>query len=94
VNGLPEGWSYDSHRMELICPHGVGHPVPWSTVRAHGCDGCCSTTSEEDSKWSEALDVIKEESEWRDVPDEEVSIVSKISMEEARKYLDTEGDSE
>jgi hypothetical protein len=36
-------------RVEIICPHGIGHPVrslstskwqDWMDV--HGCDGCCS----------------------------------------------------
>lgn len=39
----------DGKRMEIICPHGVGHPVKslshnWddSWMGVHGCDGCCS----------------------------------------------------
>lgn len=35
-------------RVEIICPHGVGHPVKsltrnWddSWMGVHGCDGCC-----------------------------------------------------
>lgn len=38
----------DGCRMEIICPHGVGHPVKlmsknWSNwMGVHGCDGCCS----------------------------------------------------
>jgi hypothetical protein len=28
---------FDSHRIEAICPHGVGHHKG-----THGCDGCCS----------------------------------------------------
>lgn len=38
----------DGRRMEIICPHGVGHPVKslsvnWddSWMGVHGCDGCC-----------------------------------------------------
>lgn len=30
--------------MEVICPHGVGHPAPEETRPGgfgHGCDGCC-----------------------------------------------------
>lgn len=32
--------------MEVICPHGVGHPAPEEMRKGgmgHGCDGCCST---------------------------------------------------
>ena len=36
-------------RVEIICPHGVGHPVEslsrkWdsSWMGIHGCDGCCT----------------------------------------------------
>lgn len=39
----------DGRRMEIICPHGIGHPVKslsrnWddSWMGVHGCDGCCS----------------------------------------------------
>ena len=39
----------DGIRMEIICPHGVGHPSKilsgprWiSWMDTHGCDGCCS----------------------------------------------------
>lgn len=38
----------DGCRVEVICPHGVGHPVKslsrnWddSWMCVHGCDGCC-----------------------------------------------------
>lgn len=32
--------------MEVICPHGVGHPAPEqdltkNALGVHGCDGCC-----------------------------------------------------
>lgn len=30
--------------MEVICPHGIGHPAPEETRPGgfgHGCDGCC-----------------------------------------------------
>lgn len=36
-------------RIELLCEHGVGHPVghlkKWDSkwMGFHGCDGCCST---------------------------------------------------
>ncbi len=39
----------DGVRVELICPHGVGHPSKklskpgwqdWMSI--HGCDGCCT----------------------------------------------------
>ncbi len=39
----------DGIRIEILCPHGIGHPSklltnpdewkPW--MHAHGCDGCC-----------------------------------------------------
>lgn len=38
----------DGCRMEIICPHGVGHPSQqlsrgWEEwMGVHGCDGCCS----------------------------------------------------
>lgn len=39
----------DGRRVEIICPHGVGHPVKslsrnWNDKHdgIHGCDGCCS----------------------------------------------------
>lgn len=49
----PLNWRADTHVMERVCPHGVGHPDPdhiayvrsldqgmdWQTI--HGCDGCC-----------------------------------------------------
>lgn len=42
----------DGRRMEIICPHGVGHPVKslskdWDDtwMGVHGCDGCCSTAA-------------------------------------------------
>lgn len=56
---LPEGWKYSKYRMELYCPHGVGHPVPWSKKSTHGCcrDRCCDPDS--DSKWQEALEVLE-----------------------------------
>ena len=38
----------DGCRMEIICPHGCGHPVKslsrnWDDtwMGVHGCDGCC-----------------------------------------------------
>lgn len=37
----------DGRRVEIICPHGVGHPVrslsfKWDEwMGVHGCDGCC-----------------------------------------------------
>ena len=53
-NGVPsQPWPAimreDGRRMEVVCPHGVGHPVKslsynWddSWMSVHGCDGCCS----------------------------------------------------
>ena len=42
----------DGRRMEIICPHGVGHPVNslshhWEDgwMNVHGCDGCCTTVA-------------------------------------------------
>lgn len=39
-------------RVEVMCPHGVGHPerslsTPFwlSWMGVHGCDGCCSQDS-------------------------------------------------
>jgi len=39
----------DGRRVEIICSHGVGHPVEelsnrWdpSWMGVHGCDGCCT----------------------------------------------------
>lgn len=52
TNRLTEEWPAvlreDGRRVEIICPHGVGHPVKalsnrWddSWMAVHGCDGCC-----------------------------------------------------
>lgn len=39
----PTHWRTDwSGFMEVICPHGIGHPAPENSGRAHGCDGCCA----------------------------------------------------
>jgi len=41
----------DGRRVELICPHGIGHPVQelshgWRKGDdVHGCDGCCTTAA-------------------------------------------------
>jgi hypothetical protein len=38
-------------RVEICCPHGVGHPVKslshhWQEwMYTHGCDGCCDTAA-------------------------------------------------
>lgn len=41
----PTHWRADwGGFMEVICPHGVGHPAPEETRpggSGHGCDGCC-----------------------------------------------------
>jgi hypothetical protein len=48
----PQHWRDDTHVMERLCPHGVGHPDPdglafllktpgFETEGIHGCDGCC-----------------------------------------------------
>lgn len=52
---MPEGWHVGRRldgRVEVICPHGVGHPskrltkVPWQRwMDVHGCDGCCLSQS-------------------------------------------------
>lgn len=42
----PTHWRSDwGGFMEVICPHGVGHPAPEETRPGgfgHGCDGCCT----------------------------------------------------
>lgn len=42
----PTHWRSDwGGFMEVICPHGIGHPAPEETRPGgfgHGCDGCCS----------------------------------------------------
>lgn len=44
--GWPTHWRSDwGGFMEVICPHGIGHPAPEETRPGgfgHGCDGCCS----------------------------------------------------
>ena len=41
----------DGCRVEIMCPHGVGHPVKalsrdWKDwMGVHGCDGCCNTAA-------------------------------------------------
>lgn len=41
----PTHWRSDwGGFMEVICPHGIGHPAPEADGQgsgAHGCDGCC-----------------------------------------------------
>jgi hypothetical protein len=39
-------------RIEIMCPHGVGHPSKILSTRnwqdwmeVHGCDGCCDTAA-------------------------------------------------
>jgi hypothetical protein len=44
--------------MEVLCPHGVGHPAPEETRDGglgHGCDGCCSP-----DPWIEGEIVMRE----------------------------------
>lgn len=42
----PTHWRSDwGGFMEVICPHGIGHPAPEETRSGgygHGCDGCCT----------------------------------------------------
>lgn len=47
----PLNWREDEGYMEVICPHGTGHPTPaqvgyWLSHMqeppGHGCDGCCA----------------------------------------------------
>lgn len=42
----PTHWRSDwGGFMEVICPHGIGHPAPEETRPGgfgHGCDGCCT----------------------------------------------------
>lgn len=45
MKGWPTHWRSDwGGFMEVICPHGIGHPAP-EELRpggfGHGCDGCC-----------------------------------------------------
>lgn len=45
MRGWPTHWRSDwGGFMEVVCPHGVGHPAP-EEIRTggtgHGCDGCC-----------------------------------------------------
>lgn len=51
------GWDLvtrETGLIEAMCPHGVGHPIPESSIHmdkklkqapgtwsTHGCDGCC-----------------------------------------------------
>ena len=41
----------DGCRVEIMCPHGIGHPVKslsrnWKDwMEVHGCDGCCNTAA-------------------------------------------------
>lgn len=38
----PQNWRSDRGIMEVICPHGIGHPDPDEIKKGlHGCDGCC-----------------------------------------------------
>lgn len=56
MSEMPEGWSYNKERQEIICPHGVGHYAPWSNRDTHGCDGCCVISpGDEEDNWAEAL---------------------------------------
>lgn len=45
MQAWPTHWRSDwGGFMEVICPHGIGHPAPESNTTAgfgHGCDGCC-----------------------------------------------------
>lgn len=45
MQAWPTHWRSDwGGFMEVICPHGIGHPAPESKTTAgfgHGCDGCC-----------------------------------------------------
>lgn len=42
----PTHWRSDwGGFMEVMCPHGIGHPAPEETRSGgygHGCDGCCT----------------------------------------------------
>ena len=49
ANEWPAIMREDGCRVEIICPHGVGHPVKslsrnWDDgwMGEHGCDGCCT----------------------------------------------------
>lgn len=39
--GKPDGWIWESHNGQPVCPHGIGHDV----FDLHSCDGCCSHDS-------------------------------------------------
>lgn len=49
----PTLWRSDwGEFMEVICPHGIGHPAPEETRSGgfgHGCDGCCRERGQEDA---------------------------------------------
>lgn len=39
----PTHWRTDRGGfMEVLCPHGIGHPALENSSRVHGCDGCCA----------------------------------------------------
>ena len=43
----PLNWRQDRGILEVLCPHGVGHPTPAQVesdpdTATHGCDGCCT----------------------------------------------------
>ena len=58
---LPGDWKFSKTRLELYCPHGVGHPIPQSTKKIHGCcqENCCDPDNE-DSKWQDCVELIEE----------------------------------
>jgi len=42
---LPGGWTDQGRPYEIVCSHGIGHPIPELTDKSlHGCDGCCAET--------------------------------------------------
>ena len=53
----PTHWRADREFMEVLCPHGIGHPAPESdrSNQMHGCDGCCQVRP-----WIEGEIVTKE----------------------------------
>lgn len=42
MQAWPTNWRSDAGFMEVLCPHGIGHPAPEDRHQhMHGCDGCC-----------------------------------------------------
>jgi hypothetical protein len=62
MSEMPDGWRYSRLRTEIYCPHGTGHPAPWSSKETHGCDGCCGgSPPEEHDEWEQAVEAARDE---------------------------------